>query len=154
MKLAILRISFAALLVAVLFGCAGRWDLPFFWVWLALLVATVVVVGLCMDPDLKKERFWQQTIERQGKSGQTVRESCEPEALKDCARRRPEAAASSQRFREIENILSRFDVSNVLLTFNQLFMPSCEEVVNNRDDLLPADSRSHQVGHVNKIVGH
>ncbi len=57
MKLALLRILFAALLVALLFGCAGRLDLPFFWAWLALVVAAVVVISRHMDPDLKKERL-------------------------------------------------------------------------------------------------
>ena len=56
MKLAILRISLAALLVALLFGCAGRLDLPFFWGWLTLLVAAAVVIGRYMDPNLKKAR--------------------------------------------------------------------------------------------------
>ena len=32
--------------------------------------------------DLEKERFWQKTIERQGKSGQTIGEFCEAEGLK------------------------------------------------------------------------
>ncbi len=33
--------------------------------------------------DLEKEQFWRQTIARQRKSGQTVREFCEAEGLKD-----------------------------------------------------------------------
>lgn len=32
--------------------------------------------------DPEKERFWRQTIEQQGKSGQTIREFCEAQGLK------------------------------------------------------------------------
>jgi hypothetical protein len=38
-----------AALGAVLFGCAGRWDLPFFWAYLGLLEACMVVGGLLAD---------------------------------------------------------------------------------------------------------
>lgn len=42
---------------AVLFGCAGRWDLPFFWAYLGILEAFIVVAGLLADPDLARERL-------------------------------------------------------------------------------------------------
>jgi protein-S-isoprenylcysteine O-methyltransferase Ste14 len=42
---------------AVLFGCAGRLDLPFFWAWLAVLVAFFLSMMRVMDPGLRKERL-------------------------------------------------------------------------------------------------
>ncbi len=42
---------------AILFGCAGRWDLPWFWAVL-LVQAVIIIMGLLViDPDLMKERF-------------------------------------------------------------------------------------------------
>jgi protein-S-isoprenylcysteine O-methyltransferase Ste14 len=56
MKRALQFVLYTAVLAAVLFGCAGRWDLPFFWAWLAVAVAASLVVGQYMDPDLMSER--------------------------------------------------------------------------------------------------
>ena len=56
--LGILRgVAFVALLGAVLFGCAGRWDLPWFWAYLGVWVAAALVGPALMDPTLLRERF-------------------------------------------------------------------------------------------------
>jgi len=57
MKLAFLRVLFTALLMTLLFGCAGRLDLPFFWAWLIVSVAASLVIARHMNPDLIKERL-------------------------------------------------------------------------------------------------
>ena len=57
MKLVLLRVLFAASLMGLLFGCAGRLDLPFFWAWLTVSVAAVLVIARYMDPGLMKERM-------------------------------------------------------------------------------------------------
>jgi protein-S-isoprenylcysteine O-methyltransferase Ste14 len=49
--------AFMALLAALLFGCAGRWDLPFFWAYLAIRTARAVIGVLVADPTLIKERL-------------------------------------------------------------------------------------------------
>jgi protein-S-isoprenylcysteine O-methyltransferase Ste14 len=49
--------AFVAAVGAVLLGCAGRWDLPFFWAYLGLLEASVVASGLLADPGLARERL-------------------------------------------------------------------------------------------------
>src|SRR5579871_823921 len=46
-----------AVIAAVLFGCAGRWDLPMYWVYLALFAAMIVAGLLLMDQSLIKERI-------------------------------------------------------------------------------------------------
>jgi protein-S-isoprenylcysteine O-methyltransferase Ste14 len=49
----------SALIVVVggiLFGCAGRWDLPFFWAFLGVWVATMLIAAFVVDPGLIKER--------------------------------------------------------------------------------------------------
>ena len=46
-----------AILIATLFGSAGRWDLPFFWAWIALFVLAAVVVLATLDRDLLRERI-------------------------------------------------------------------------------------------------
>ena len=52
-----LRVILAiGLLVAMVFGSAGRWDLPFAWAYLAILVGTVVVFLIIADRDLLRER--------------------------------------------------------------------------------------------------
>jgi protein-S-isoprenylcysteine O-methyltransferase Ste14 len=48
---------------AVLFGCAGRVNLPFFWAWLALSVTATFTIVWRMDPGLLEER------RRPGKGG-------------------------------------------------------------------------------------
>lgn len=53
----ILRVLLAiVVLVALVFGCAGRWDLPFAWAYLAVLVGAMVATLLVADPDLLRER--------------------------------------------------------------------------------------------------
>ena len=58
-----IRMTFAFLvfpltLIAVLFGSAGRWDLPFVWGYMAILLTYMVVVGLfVMNPALREERL-------------------------------------------------------------------------------------------------
>ncbi len=57
MRIAMRLILAMALLVALLFGCAGRWDLPFFWAYLGLMAVWPIVAVGSMDPDLVKERM-------------------------------------------------------------------------------------------------
>ncbi len=49
--------AFVALIGALLFGCAGRWDLPLFWAYLGAWTASVVVGAFVADPTLAKERL-------------------------------------------------------------------------------------------------
>jgi protein-S-isoprenylcysteine O-methyltransferase Ste14 len=42
---------------ALLFGCAGRWNLPMFWAYLGVWVAAMVVAMLVVDPTLIQERL-------------------------------------------------------------------------------------------------
>lgn len=44
-------------LLALLFGSAGRWDLPFVWAYLAVLVGSTFAGWLLMDPGLIRERM-------------------------------------------------------------------------------------------------
>jgi protein-S-isoprenylcysteine O-methyltransferase Ste14 len=46
-----------ALLGALLFGCAGRWDLPLFWAYLGVWMASALVGPFVADPTLIKERL-------------------------------------------------------------------------------------------------
>jgi len=57
MNLAFRFILFIALLAGLLFGCAGRLDLPFFWAYVAVPVIAALTVARYMDPDLLKERL-------------------------------------------------------------------------------------------------
>jgi protein-S-isoprenylcysteine O-methyltransferase Ste14 len=45
-----------AALFALLFGCAGRWDLPFIWAYIIVLVGATVVSIPLLDPGLIRER--------------------------------------------------------------------------------------------------
>ena len=45
-----------ALLIAVVFGCAGRWDLPFAWGYVAVQGAAMGAAALLLDRDLLRER--------------------------------------------------------------------------------------------------
>lgn len=47
---------FFALFAAILFGAAGRWDLPVFWAYMGLLAAVFLLSMIGADPDLIKER--------------------------------------------------------------------------------------------------
>ena len=44
------------IVIAVLFGSAGRWDLPFFWGSLGVFVVFLLAFRLLMDPGLQQER--------------------------------------------------------------------------------------------------
>jgi protein-S-isoprenylcysteine O-methyltransferase Ste14 len=50
-------VAFQALIGALLFGCAGRWDLPMFWAYLGVWTASALVGPLVVDPSLIKERL-------------------------------------------------------------------------------------------------
>ncbi|HEV3259511.1 MAG TPA: isoprenylcysteine carboxylmethyltransferase family protein [Gemmataceae bacterium] len=50
-------IVFMAVIAGLLFGCAGRWDLPFFWAYLGVWTASSLVGPLVVDPTLIKERL-------------------------------------------------------------------------------------------------
>jgi len=49
--------AFLALMGALLFGCAGRWDLPMFWAYLGVWMGSMVVGSFVSDPTLAKERL-------------------------------------------------------------------------------------------------
>jgi protein-S-isoprenylcysteine O-methyltransferase Ste14 len=57
MALALRLILVLGVLVALLFGPAGRWDLPFFWAVLGIFIVFVFAFRLLTDPDLQKERI-------------------------------------------------------------------------------------------------
>lgn len=42
--------------IAILFGSAGRWDLPFFWAFIALIVAAMLLTAGLADKGLLRER--------------------------------------------------------------------------------------------------
>ncbi|UCD75116.1 MAG: isoprenylcysteine carboxylmethyltransferase family protein [Phycisphaerales bacterium] len=46
-----------ALFVGIVFGCAGRWDLPFAWAYLAVLLCVLVTTLIVADRDLLQERM-------------------------------------------------------------------------------------------------
>jgi hypothetical protein len=48
----------------VLFGCAGRWDLPWFWAYLGVWAASTLLGTIVIDPTLIRERV------RPGSGGQ------------------------------------------------------------------------------------
>ncbi len=50
-------VIYLALVGALLFGCAGRWDLPMFWAYLGVWAASALVGPLVVDPTLIKERI-------------------------------------------------------------------------------------------------
>lgn len=56
-KWALVALTPPAVMAAVLFGAAGRWDLPFFWAYIAVAGAAGLHVALTADPDLIRERF-------------------------------------------------------------------------------------------------
>src|SRR5262245_25824297 len=51
--------GFAMLLIlgALLFGCAGRWDLPMFWAYLGIWAAGLLVGMFVVDPGMVRERI-------------------------------------------------------------------------------------------------
>ena len=50
-------LAFCALIGVSLFGSAGRIDLPFFWTYLFVCIASFSVAGLVIDPELFRERI-------------------------------------------------------------------------------------------------
>jgi protein-S-isoprenylcysteine O-methyltransferase Ste14 len=50
-------VAFLALIGALLFGCAGRWDLPMFWAYLGVWMVQFLIGLLVADPTLAKERL-------------------------------------------------------------------------------------------------
>src|SRR5262249_35846992 len=50
-------IAFLALLGLLLFGCAGRWDLPLYWAYLGIWTAGMLGAALVADPTLMQERL-------------------------------------------------------------------------------------------------
>jgi protein-S-isoprenylcysteine O-methyltransferase Ste14 len=54
---ALMALAPPAAMAAVLFGSAGRWDLPFFWAYIAVAGAAGLHAALTADPDLLRERF-------------------------------------------------------------------------------------------------
>jgi len=49
-------LAFQALVGVLAFVCAGRWDLPMFWAFFGVWLATMLVGALLADPDLARER--------------------------------------------------------------------------------------------------
>jgi protein-S-isoprenylcysteine O-methyltransferase Ste14 len=50
-------VAFLAVFGVVLFGCAGRWDLPMFWAYLGVWAASMLVGPFVVDPTLIQERI-------------------------------------------------------------------------------------------------
>src|SRR6516165_8249986 len=53
----VVGLAFIALAGAILFACAGRWDLPMFWAYLGVWLASMLVGMFLLDPSLIKERM-------------------------------------------------------------------------------------------------
>jgi protein-S-isoprenylcysteine O-methyltransferase Ste14 len=49
--------AFMAIVAAILFGCAGRWDLPLYWGFLGVWLASMLVGPFVVDPTLIRERL-------------------------------------------------------------------------------------------------
>jgi len=49
-------LGFCALIGLLLFGCAGRFDIPFFWAYLLVCVVCLTVATLTIEPELFRER--------------------------------------------------------------------------------------------------
>ena len=49
-------LAFQLVVGAILFGSAGRFDLPWFWAYLATATAIMVLGHWAVDPELRKER--------------------------------------------------------------------------------------------------
>jgi protein-S-isoprenylcysteine O-methyltransferase Ste14 len=50
-------VALVAVLGALLFGCAGRWDLPMFWAYLGVWAAAALAGAFVADPTLARERL-------------------------------------------------------------------------------------------------
>ena len=57
-------LAFTLLIAAVLFGSAGRWDLPMFGVYLGLWLLFALITAATIDLDLMKERLRPQAAGR------------------------------------------------------------------------------------------
>src|SRR5688572_28741022 len=57
MKTVLGLLTFEAVLAGLLFGCAGRVDLPWFWALLGVHAMMMMTGALVIDPGLKKERL-------------------------------------------------------------------------------------------------
>jgi protein-S-isoprenylcysteine O-methyltransferase Ste14 len=57
MAILLRSVAFVAVPAALLFGAARRWDLPFFWAYLGVLVAFLLAFLLTADPSLRQERL-------------------------------------------------------------------------------------------------
>src|SRR5262245_24595200 len=57
MSMVLRIILFFVAMVGVLFGSAGRWDLPFFWAAIGTYAVFMVIAMLTLDPGLRRERF-------------------------------------------------------------------------------------------------
>jgi protein-S-isoprenylcysteine O-methyltransferase Ste14 len=57
MWMVVLRVViFTAIFIALVYGCAGRWDVPFIWAYLGLLLAMIIAAAFVVDRGLWKER--------------------------------------------------------------------------------------------------
>jgi protein-S-isoprenylcysteine O-methyltransferase Ste14 len=54
---AVSSLGFLAVIGGVMFACAGRWDLPFFWAYLGIWAAGSLISLFLIDPTLIKERM-------------------------------------------------------------------------------------------------
>ena len=50
-------LAFLGVLIALLFGSAGRWDLPFFWAYIGVNVVLGLIGSVTVDPGLQQERW-------------------------------------------------------------------------------------------------
>jgi protein-S-isoprenylcysteine O-methyltransferase Ste14 len=50
-------LTFLSVLVGILFGAAGRWDLPFFWAYVGICTAALLAIAWAIKPDLMRERM-------------------------------------------------------------------------------------------------
>jgi protein-S-isoprenylcysteine O-methyltransferase Ste14 len=57
LKLALSSLAVTAAGAAILFGAAGRWDLPIFWAYLTVLLLTLLHVAFTADLELVRERL-------------------------------------------------------------------------------------------------
>src|SRR5690348_15273886 len=56
MVFALVVVAMEAMIAVVLFASAGRADLPWFWAVIVVHTATMMTIGLTIDPDLRRER--------------------------------------------------------------------------------------------------
>ncbi|HEV8293555.1 MAG TPA: isoprenylcysteine carboxylmethyltransferase family protein [Tepidisphaeraceae bacterium] len=78
MRAVAIIVVFEAILAGLFVGCAGRWDLPWFWALLGIHTVGMVVSMWVMDPALKKERL---TLGRRGGSDRSLRAMIMPFVL-------------------------------------------------------------------------